>query len=210
MRIHYRITGSTICRLPLPCTTRTLLNLPFVVEKIFKIIIVPLCRFCRPCALNSTCDSSRAIATLKRVLPPEPLLLNRSALWLDSNVLTRICRTVTLSERMTTGNERHRLFIIHCHTSECFTNIFSCSHGVRLSVGPFRVYVDKSHLNSREWVIKLSLTRVSLVAKPLSLWTPVRIPFWLPHICSSAGKTQRLKSHRLQRTVASKDHEICP
>jgi hypothetical protein len=111
---------------------------------------------------------------------------------------------------VTTGNQRHGLFIIHRHPREGFAYVTGSRHGVRIAVWPFRVYVDQAHLHRAEGIGQFPLTTVALVTKPFGFRAPVDVFLRFPDVFATAAKTEGLESHGFQRTVAGENHKISP
>ena len=76
---------------------------------------------------------------------------------------------------MTSGNERHRLFVVHRHATERLSNVFRGGNGIRVAVRPFRVHVDEAHLHGGERILELPVSAVALVAEPRGLRAPVDV-----------------------------------
>src|SRR6185295_13973151 len=78
------------------------------------------------------------------------------------------------------------------------------------AVRTFGVDIDKAHLDRSERVLELPVTGVALVAEPGVLGAPVDVLVWLPDVRPAAGEAEGLEAHRLQGTVARKDHQVGP
>src|SRR5208283_1858520 len=109
-----------------------------------------------------------AAARAKFVLPAEPLLLNGRALGHWANILVRIGRAVGFAERVTAGNERNRLLVIHRHAGERLSDIPCGSDWIWLSIRPFRIHIDQAHLHGSERILKIAVAPVALVRQPLA------------------------------------------
>src|SRR5882672_10032989 len=110
---------------------------------------------------------------------------------------------------MSAGDECNCFFVIHRHTGESLPDIPCRGNGIRLSIRPFRVYIDQTHLHGTERALKIAITAVALVRQPRALRPPVQL-FRLPHILAPAAKTEGLESHRVQCDVARENHEVGP
>ena len=210
MRIRHRIFACPIFRRPLPRTCGALGEFPLIVEQIVEVVIVPFCRIGRPRAFQPAGDRVDALARAIAVLPAEALLLDARAFRLRTDIFRRVSRTMRLAERMTAGNQRNRLFVIHRHARKCLTDIFCSRKRIRLAVRPFRIDVDQAHLHGSERVFEVSITAIALVLEPFALGAPVNIFLGLPHIGTTTGKAERLETHRLKRAIADKNHQIGP
>src|SRR5580704_5657981 len=107
--IWHGALGRGILRSPLRRTRRTLHLLPLVAEQDSEVVVVPLHRVGRPCALQPARDRGATAAGAIGVRPAEALRLEGSRLRVGADVLARIGRTVRLAERVSAGNERNRL-----------------------------------------------------------------------------------------------------
>ncbi len=114
------------------------------------------------------------------------------------------------AERVSAGNERNRLLVIHRHATERLSNVPGCGERIRVAVRPLRIHVDQAHLNGAERILEFPVAAVALVSEPLALRPPVNVLFGLPDVLAPAAETERLESHRLQGTVAGEDHQVGP
>ena len=122
----------------------------------------------------------------------------------------RIAGAVCFTECVPTGNQRDRLFVVHRHAAERFTDILSRRDGIGLPVGPFGIYVNQAHLHGCERIRKITVTTVAFIGEPLAFWAPENIFLGLPHIRTPAAKTERLETHRLERDVARQNQQVRP
>src|SRR5204863_6912520 len=155
-------------------------------------------------------DGVGAFAALEGVCPAETQLLNGRALRFGADIFARIGSAVGLAERVPAGNERNGLLVIHRHASERFADIARRGDWVGLSIGPLRIHVNQSHLNSGERIIELTIAAVALVPQPGALRPPEDVLFGLPDIHAPAAETEGLEPHRLQCDVTGKDPEVGP
>src|SRR5207302_6425969 len=144
------------------------------------------------------------------VCPAEALLFNRGALGFGADILARIGGAVGFAERVPAGNERNGLLVIHRHASERFADIACRSDWVGLSIGPLRIHINQSHLNSGERIIELAIAFVALVPQPRALRPPEDVLLGLPDVRAPAAETEGLEPHRLQCDVTGKNHEVGP
>ncbi len=114
------------------------------------------------------------------------------------------------AERVSAGDEGHRLLVIHRHAGEGLADIPCRSDWIRLSIGPFRIHVNQAHLNGGERILELTVAAVALVGQPLALRPPVNVFFRLPDVLAPAAETEGLESHRLQSDVTGEDHQVGP
>src|SRR5689334_22174085 len=109
-------TGAVL-RPPLLRAGRTRRQLPLVLEEELEEVIAPPGRCGGPGDLETAGDGVRAFAGLVSAFPAEALLLEVAALGLRADVRGRR-RAVGFAERMTAGDECHRLFVVHRHAAE--------------------------------------------------------------------------------------------
>src|SRR6185312_16151485 len=98
-------------------------------------------------------------------LPAQTLLLERRALGLRADVLSR-GRAVRLAEGVTSGNQRERLLVVHRHPAEGFADVASRLQRIGLSVRSLWVDIDQAHLDGAERPLQLAVAAVPLVAEP--------------------------------------------
>ena len=115
-----------------------------------------------------------------------------------------------LAERVSAGDERNGLLVVHRHARERLANILGRSERIRLAVRPFRIDVDQTHLHGGERILKITVAAVALVRQPLALGTPVDVLFGLPDVGAAAAETEGLEAHRLERDVARENHQVGP
>src|ERR1035438_2012202 len=117
---------------------------------------------------------------------------------------------VRFAEGVSAGNERDRFFVVHRHAGERFADIPCRSDGIGLSIGPFRIHVDQTHLHRAERILEVTIAGVTRVRQPRALRSPINFLLGFPDISSTAAKTERLKAHRLEGDVAGENHEVSP
>src|SRR5271165_6862895 len=115
-----------------------------------------------------------------------------------------------LAERVSAGDESHRLLVIHRHAGERLTDVLDCGGWIRLAIRPFRIHVNQAHLDGGERIGELAVATVALVGQPLALRPPVNIFFRLPDVLAPTAETEGLESHRLQGDVTGEDHQVSP
>src|SRR5262245_59002434 len=198
-----------VLRLPLLRASRTLGQLPLVFEEVLEKVVAPLRWRRRPRDLETAGDGVGAFAGLVAALPAETLLLEVAALRFAANVGHGRPGAMRRAERVSSGNQRHRLLVVHRHAAERLADVPCGPHGIGIPVRSFRVHVDEAHLHGAERVRQLPIAAVALVAKPRRLGAPVDL-LGLPAILTPTGKTERLESHRLEGDVAGRYHQIGP
>src|SRR6185369_16147501 len=141
--------------------------------------------------------------------PTEPLLLDGRRFGLRTHE-SRITGTVSFAQRVSARDQCNSLFIIHCHACEGLSDVTRGSDWIWITVRPFWIYINQSHLNCTQRIIQLTVATIALVSKPLSFRTPIDLLFGLPHVFTSAAEAEGFESHRLQCDVDCKDHEVGP
>ena len=91
---------------------------------------------------------------------------------------------------MSAGNERNRLLVIHRHARKGLADIARRGNRVRLSIRPFRIHIDQTHLHRSQRIRQITIAAVALVRQPLAFRAPVDVLFGLPHILAPAAKTE--------------------
>ena len=160
-----------------------------------EIIVAPLRRGRRPRSFESAGDRADTVTLTERVFPAESLMFKTRACRFRADMFSRISRSVSFAEGVTTRNQRNRLFIIHRHSPESLANITRRRNRIGISHRSFRVHINQSHLNGGERILKLSITGITLVSEPFALRTPVNVFLRLPNIFTSTGESERLKAH---------------
>ena len=145
----------------------------------------------------------------KFILPSEALILDLGTFWFVAHILSRNAGAVRFAETVSTGNERNGFFVIHRHAGKSLSNIPCRGNRIRLSIRPFRIHIDQTHLYCAERILKITIAGVTLIGKPCTLRAPVHL-FGLPDVLAPAAKTKRLEAHRFQGDVAGENHEIGP
>ena len=135
-------------RFPLISTSRALCQLPFVTKQVFKVVVAPLSRSCRPSNFKTTGNRVSSLTRLETAHPAKTLSFQVSHFRIVSQVVS-ISSTMALTKRMTTCNQSNRFLIIHRHAGKGLANIFRRLNGVRIAVRTFRIDINQSHLNRR-------------------------------------------------------------
>ena len=102
---------------------------------------------------------------------------------------------MAFAERVSAGDQRDRLLIVHRHPSEGLANIPSRGSRIGLSIWSFGIHVDQAHLNCRKRLFQLTITGVAFIPQPLALGAPVNLLLWLPNVFTSARETKGFESH---------------
>src|ERR1700722_55212 len=195
VRIGYRTGTCAVLRCPLVRTSRALCQLPFVAEQIFEIIVAPFRRRGGPNDLQAAADRLIAVAVAEAVLPTEALLLDRGALGLGGDILLGIRSAVGLAKGVTPGNQRNCFLVVHRHPSERLSDIPCRSDWIWISIRPFRIHVNQSHLHGAERIVEFTIAFITLVSEPLGLRSPVDVFFRFPDIRTPAAETEGLEAH---------------
>src|SRR5690242_10631736 len=198
----------TVLGNPLVLTGGALRELPFIAEQVFQEVLVPFCRIGRPGALQSAGEGVGTLAGAILVFPAQALLFDGGALRFATDIAFRT-GTVSLSERMSAGNERDRLVVIHRHAAKRLPDIVCRGHWIRLSAGPLGIHVDQPHLNRAKGILELTGALVPIFRQPYMLRAPVGL-VWLPDVLASAAEAESLEPHRFQGDVTGENHEVGP
>ncbi len=153
-------------------------------------------------------DGVRAESLAVLALPAQALVFDRAAFRIGADE-RGVARAVRLAEGVAACDQRDRFLVVHGHAEESLADVFRGRDRIRIAVRPFRVHVDQTHLHRAERVGELPLAAVAFVAKPGAFGTPEEF-FRLPHIDATAGESERLETHRLERDVAGEDHQVGP
>ena len=204
------LLAGAVLRRPLVRAGRALGQLPFVLEQVLEEVVAPLRRRRRPRDLDAARDRVAAVTLAERVRPAEALVHHARRLGIEADVLGRIAGAMGLAERVTAGDQRDGLLVVHRHARERLANVACRRDRIRLAVRTLRVDVDETHLDRGERLLEIAITGVALVLEPLLLRAPVDIHLGLPDVLATAAEAEGLKAHRLERDVAGEDHQIRP
>jgi hypothetical protein len=86
----------------------------------------------------------------------------------------------------------------------------SRAEAIGFAIGAFRVDVDEAHLHRRERVVEITLALITVAAKPGMFRAPEDVFLRYPDVSTAAAEAEGLETHRVERDVAGKDHEIGP
>src|SRR5208283_1632193 len=190
--------------------SRTLRQFPFVAEQVREEVVAPLRGGGCPNDFQAAADRVSTTTFAKFVLPSETLLLDGSTFWLVTYILSGNGSTVRFAEGVSAGNEGNGFFVVHRHAGKRFPDIACRGDRIRLSIGPFRIHVNQTHLHRAERILEVAIAGVTLVRQPRSLRSPINVLFRLPYVRAPAAKTECLEAHRLQCDVACQNHEVGP
>ncbi len=188
---------------------RALRQLPVVAEQVLEEVVAPLRGRGGPRDLQAAGDRVPAFARAEDAPPAEALLLDARRFRLGPHMGLR-AGAVGLAKGVTTGDERHRLLVVHGHARERLADVPGRRDRIRVGVRPLRVDVDQPHLNGTERSFEIPDAGVALLPQPLVLGAPVDILVRLPDVRTPARETEGLEPHRFQRDVAREDHEVGP
>src|SRR5579872_6010546 len=210
MSVWHRSLACTILRRPLVCASRTLGQFPLVLEQVMEEVVAPLGRRCGPDYFQTAADGIATKALTQLVFPPEALQFNVRTLRFGAYVLSGNAGAMGFAECMTAGNKCDGFFIIHSHPAEGFANVSRSRNWIRLSVRPFRIHVDQTHLHSGKRVIEIAVSFIAFISKPRAFGAPEYVLFRLPRILASATETEGFEPHGFKRDVACENHQIGP
>ena len=117
---------------------------------------------------------------------------------------------VGLAEGVSTGDQRNRFLVVHCHAAERLADVPGRRHRVRIAVRPFRVDVDQAHLDGAERNLQIPVAAIALVVEPSLFRSPVDVLVGRPDVGAAAAEAVGLEAHRLERPVAGEDQQIGP
>jgi hypothetical protein len=183
---------------------------PLIGEEVVEEVVVPLHRIRGPRTFESARNGAVGISRSERVLPTKALLFERRGLGFATDELIGVTGTVGLSERVSSGDQRDGLFVVHRHPCEGLANVARGGQGIGVTVGPFGINVNQTHLDRTQRIVEFAVTGVALVAEPGLLRSPEHIFIGLPRVDASARKTKCFQSHRLNGQCAGEDHEVGP
>jgi len=183
-------------------------ELPLVAEEDLEEAVVPLVRGVGPGDLQAGGDRVGALAGAVRRPPTQALLLDRRALGLGADQVG-VAGAVGLAERVTAGDERDGLLVVHRHPGERLADVAGGRQGVRVAVRALGVDVDQAHLDRAERVGELPLTAVPLVAEPGVLGAPEDL-LRLPDVLATEREAEGLEAHVLERDVAREHEQVGP
>src|ERR1700739_192318 len=113
MGIRHSTGACGALRFPLMRTGGAFGQFPFVAEQVREEVVAPLRWRRGPDNFQAAADRVTATATAIGVLPAKPLLLDGSAFGLGADILARIGSAMGLAERVSAGDERDGLLVVH-------------------------------------------------------------------------------------------------
>src|ERR1700732_2428734 len=135
-------------------TGRALGQFPFVAEQVREEVVAPPRWRLGPDDFQAAADRVVAFAGAIGVLPTEPLLLDGGAFGLGADILARIGSTVGLADRVSAGDERDGLLVVHGHARERLADIPRRGERIRPPVRPLRLYITQNHVHSAERLLE--------------------------------------------------------
>ena len=207
--IGHGALGCGILGGPLPCASGAFFQLPFIAEEVLEVAVGPLRGRGRPGSLQPAGDRVVGVALAEAVLPAESLLDDVGTLRRRTDMLGT-GGTVRFAEGVAAGDQGDRLFVVHRHTAEGLSDVPRRGKRIGLAVGALGVHVDQAHLDGGQRVFELPIPAVAIVAEPFALGAPGNVLLRLPDVVPPPGKPERFEAHRLQRDVASQDHQVGP
>ncbi len=209
-RDRHRFLGLGVRGTPLLGAGRAPREFPVVAEQVVEEAVVPLDRVVRPSTLEPARDRVVTLAGAVGALPAEGLLGERRPFRLVTDVLVGIGGAMGLAERVTAGDQRHGLLVVHRHAAERLADVARRGHRIGVAVGAFGVDVDQAHLHRTQRVGELTIAAVPLVLEPHPLGTPVHVVLGRPDVGAAAAEAERLETHRLEGPVAREDQQVGP
>ena len=196
LRLVVRVgdVGGGAFRLPLLGAGRALGQLPFVFEQVLEEEVAPLRWRLSPGDFRAAGDRVFAFTCAIAALPAEALILDRSTFRLDADQ-RRIARAMGLAERVTAGDQRHGLFVVHGHAGKGLADIARRGHWIWVAVRALGVHINKTHLHGRQRIGENAVAAVALVAQPGAFRTPVGIQLRFPDVRAAAAESEGLESH---------------
>ena len=194
---------------PLLGARGALAQLPFEREQILEEMVAPLGRSLTPGDLEAARDRVRAFAAAKGARPAQAQLCDVGRFGVEPDVL-RVTRAMSLAEAVTTGDQRHRFFVVHCHAREGLADVFGRGDRIRIAVRPLWVDVNQTHLHRSQRIFELALARIALVREPGGFGAPIHVLIRFPDIGATATETEGLEAHGFERHVAGEDQQIGP
>ena len=179
-------------------TGRTLGQFPFVAEQVGEEVVAPLGRRRGPGDFQTAADGVSTKTFAKFILPSEALVLDVGAFWFVAYIVSGNGSAVSFAEGMAAGNECDRFLVVHRHARESFADVPCRRNGIGLSIRPFRIHVDQTHLHGSERILKITIAAVALVRQPRAFRSPVHFLFGLPDIRAAAAETECLEAHDLR------------
>ena len=209
MRVRHGSLRLGVLRRPLVCAGGALRQLPFIVEQVVEIAVVPLDRIVGPRALEPAADLVAGLAAAVAARPAEALMLDRGAFGLGALVFL-LGGAVGLAEGVAAGDQRHRFLVVHRHAAEGLADVAGRRHRVGIAVRPLRVDVDQAHLDGAQRIGQFAVAAIALVVEPAPLRTPVDVLVRRPDVRAAAAEAERPEAHRLQRAVPGEDQQVGP
>ncbi len=195
MRIGHQTCAAIVFRFPLLCSGRAFCEFPIVTKQVFKKIVAPLRRRCRPGAFQSAGNGVGSVSGTICIFPAKALFLYACSGWFLTYVLAWVGCAMGFAKSVASGNQCNRFLIVHGHAGKCFANIARCRKRIRIAVRAFRIYIYQAHLHCCQRVLQLAIACIAIVCQPFFFRSPIDILLRFPHILASAGKTKGFETH---------------
>ena len=180
---------------------------PLIFVQVFEEVVAPLGRRLRPDHFQTGGDRVGARAAAVAVRPAESLRFNRRRFRLCANVAGHR-GTVGFAQRMTAGDQRDDLFIIHCHIAEGRANRGGGGERVAAGVGAFRVDVNQPHFCRANGLL-IQAFRMTM-GQPFGFITPVNVQIRFPYVFTTGPEAKGAETGVFQRHVACQHIEVGP
>src|ERR1700678_2661919 len=141
----------------------TFRQLPFIAEQVGEEAVAPLGRRRGPNHFETAADRVAAVTVAKFILPSKALIFDVGAFWLIAYIISGNAGAVRLAESVTAGNECDGLLIVHRHARKRLSNIACRGNWIWLSIRPFRIHIDQTHLHRAEGILKITIPGVTFV-----------------------------------------------
>ena len=208
MRIGDQTSARAVPGRPLISTGGAFGEFPFIAKQIFKKVVAPLCGGLGPGYFQTAGNGVGSFAGPIFVGPAEALLFDGRGFGFRAKVGGG-SRAVCFAEGVASCNQCDGFLVVHGHAAERFPNVPGGSDGVGFAVWAFGVDVDQAHLNGGERILKFAIARVTFIAEPGMLRSPIHL-FGFPDIRATAAKTKGFESHGFESDIAGENHEVGP
>ncbi len=204
-------------RLPLPGAGRALPEFPVVVEQQVEVTAlagIPFHRVGRPGAFDATGHCIAADAAGRMVVPAQALFLDvrpfRSGAQMGGAAIA-----MRLANRVATGSERNRLFVVHRHAGEGDAHVAGGLERVGLAIDAFGIHVDQAHHHGGERVFQVAFTgiaasRTAAGGEPFLFRAPVGVLLGMPDVFATESEAEGLQAHRFIGQGAGEENQVGP
>ena len=213
-RVHRLERFGHIHGLPLPGAGGALRQFPVMIEQQFEVFVIPARRMGGPGAFEAAGNRIGAGSGSGFVKPAQALVFEFATLGLGPEQV-RIAVAVGLAHRVTTGGQRHRLFVVHRHTREGFAHVAGGFQWIGLAVDAFGVHVDQAHHDRSQRVGQVADAGVAAVGaaargQPFFLGAPVDVFFRVPDIFAAKRKAVGFQAHGFIGQRAGVSQQVRP